>query len=369
VVTFGISFRETKATVPGDTVCCTVDVSVDRGNVLASQPVSVSMLGDPRDILAVPFELPTVSVVEYRVYVHGNAELVIDCDRPVLRQAANGGINLPRPLKITDSDNPVFRCCFEQFLDYHNKGAAIEPIGDGTIMEYLGLRLKIRNREDFQILWEVLLRNTYNFCTSKEVCVVDIGMNAGFASLFFSRMSHVKLVYAFEPFRVPFNRALENFALNAELQPKIKAYNFGLGAATQELSVLYDENNTLSGSVLGRDFGVDTKISIRDASDVLRRIVHEVKPLGLDIVIKMDCEGSEFPIFETLDLHGLLPEVQMFMIEWHKWWSPGRTQQELISRLLANGFNVFDHTDLFDPYAGALYAVRSSLPAPTEMTA
>jgi hypothetical protein len=74
----------------------------------------------------------------------------------------------------------------------------------------------------------------------------------------------------------------------------------------------------------------------------------------------MDCEGSEFAIFEALDGEGLLPEIRIFMIEWHKWWSAEKNQQDITARLLKNGFDVLDHTNPFNPMVGDLYAIRTA---------
>jgi FkbM family methyltransferase len=244
-------------------------------------------------------------------------------------------------------------------LALYNNGARITPTAEGTIIDYLGVSIAVKNVEDFQIIREIFQRNSYNFNLSGDVCVVDIGMNVGLASLYFAGLSSVRRVYSFEPFEAPFRRALENFSLNPERQAKIRPCHFGLGGKSQELSVLYDETSTLACSLRGRETGDKTTVSILNASEALAKIIKETKPQGFQIVVKMDCEGSEFDILERLDTDGLLPEIRILMMEWHKWWSPGRTQKEIISRLIRNGFDVLDHTDPFDPWAGSLYAVRS----------
>jgi FkbM family methyltransferase len=172
-------------------------------------------------------------------------------------------------------------------------------------------------------------------------------------------MPAVKVVHGFEPFAVPFNRALENFALNPALAAKIKPHNIGLSVKNERLSVPYDANSTLYTSIRGTRGDTRADIVLRNAAGILRDIIGKIGP-GQEIVIKLDCEGSEFAILESLDAAGLIPEVRVFMIESHNWWSPGRTQEELISRFIQNGFDVIDHTRPLAPAAGMLYAIRSS---------
>ena len=87
--------------------------------------------------------------------------------------------------------------------------------------------------------------------SAKNSIVIDIGMNVGIASLFFATLPHVEKVYAFEPFKAPYLRAMDNFKLNPALSAKIQAYNFGLSNKFEELDVLAEELRTIGTSVRG----------------------------------------------------------------------------------------------------------------------
>ncbi len=341
-------------------ICCIADIVGDLGcSILARRYVPASLLKEDGASILVDFSLNETKNLEFRLYSQGIAPLIVDSDRVV---TAAGNDSRFSPILQSDQDphDELFERYFRNFLDLHNKGAKITPTADGTTITFLDVSMKVRNFEDFQIIWEIIQSNLYNFNVTGDVCVIDIGMNVGLASLYFAGMPNVKRVYSFEPFEAPFRRALENFALNPQRQGKIRPHHFGLGGTSQQLSVLYDETTTLGGSLKGRESGSETTVSIMNASEALREIIKEVKPQGWQIVVKMDCEGSEFDILERLDADGLLPEIRILMMEWHKWWSPGRTQEELISRFIGNGFDVLDHTDPFNPFAGNLYAVRSA---------
>ena len=115
---------------------------------------------------------------------------------------------------------------------------------------------------------------------------------------------------------------------------------------------------TIGVSVRGTPGGLPGSIALRNAADIVAPFARRAAAEGLDLVVKMDCEGSEFPIFDALQERGLLPSITAMVIEWHKWWSPDKTQADLIGPLTDAGFAVFDRTNPGDPHAGLLSAVR-----------
>jgi FkbM family methyltransferase len=240
----------------------------------------------------------------------------------------------------------------------YENGASVRVSVNGTIASYLGISFYMRSIEDFQIANEVFVFNEYNFQTERDCIAVDVGMNVGLTSLFLANLPTVTEVYSFEPFAAPYRRALENFDLNPRLSPKIKAYNYGFGADDQLLTVYSDENSTIGTSVKGLSAGRPEEITIRDASTELRKIINRAKHHNLDVVVKIDCEGSEFAIFDRLDKHDLIKEARVFLIEWHKWWSADKTQREIVSCLTKNDFIVFDRT-VPTLISGQLYAIRT----------
>ncbi|MGA7410027.1 MAG: hypothetical protein WBW33_06040, partial [Bryobacteraceae bacterium] len=93
----------------------------------------------------------------------------------------------------------------------------------GIIATAPGFKAHVSSGEELFILREILCDGVYNFGTAMDNVVVwDIGMNAGFASLYFATRPYVRGVVAFEPFRPTFDAALRNFELNPELRSKIK---------------------------------------------------------------------------------------------------------------------------------------------------
>ena len=99
---------------------------------------------------------------------------------------------------------------------------------------------------------------------------------------------------------------------------------------------------------------------MRDAGPELKELIMDAASRRIGVVLKVDCEGSEFPIFESIVREGLFKGIDAMMIEWHKWWSKEKTQLDLILPLTNAGFLVFDQTDPTNKFAGMLYAVRTA---------
>lgn len=64
--------------------------------------------------------------------------------------------------------------------------------------------------------------------------------------------------------------------------------------------------------------GIDTNnnhyidVTIRNAADFLLDRIGENK-----VIVKMDCEGSEYHIFEELEKRNCISKVWAYIIEWH----------------------------------------------------
>lgn len=337
-----------------NSICAYIDVTGEAGTrVLARRPLFARALTTRGAQHRLDFSLGDAMSLEFRVYSTGASDLLIAADRiiSIHRQTRFSPI-----LNDDGPRTPFFEKHFDQFCDLFNKGAEVQPSKSGTLVSFLGIKLNVTNYDDFQMIQEILVGNVYRFSPKRDVCVLDVGMNAGIAALHFATLARVKKVYGFEPFRAIHDRAVAHFQLNPTLADKIQAMDFGLGLQNERRVVLHDAEHSIDVSIKGASKGHPTQINIRDAAEVLLELV--AKHSDLDIVLKLDCEGSEFPILDALDRANVAGIPAIYMIEWHKAWSPGRNQDYLIEKLNRNGFTVFDQTNPFDPYAGLLYAAR-----------
>lgn len=349
-----------EGTYEGDDPCAVVDVVCDQGRVtLAEEEIPLARLGGGRVFTVLRFRLDAPRILEFRVGVTGRASLLI-VERRRAIPVPVGTVDTARLLADSRFPENASSAFFQQhraeLRRLYDVGATIRVVdGDVTILMN-GVWLHAREVDDLHFITEVLRDDTYNIKMNEDVCVVDVGMNIGLAALFFAKKDFVKEIYSFETFPETFERAVANIELNPDLAPKITARNVGLDGWSGDTSIFVDERVASgSASIRGAVKGREVRVAVRRADTELRPILRSAKERGLAVVAKIDCEGSEFPIFETLEQAGLLGEFAAIMLEWH----PGvglKTGQDLITPLLANGFIVFDLPSVDEN--GFLYAVR-----------
>jgi len=80
------------------------------------------------------------------------------------------------------------------------------------------------------------------------------------------------------------------------------------------------------------------RIFIRESARVTGPIVEENIDLGRRTFCKIDCEGAEFLILPNLQKAGILPKIDVLLMEVH-----GKTPDDLLSILHESGFFCFYH--------------------------
>ena len=100
----------------------------------------------------------------------------------------------------------------------------------------------------------------------------------------------------------------------------------------------------------GKNIKTETVI-IKDAAKVIAPILNENK--DKHVIVKCDCEGGEFEIFERLDEEGLIKSIDIILMEYHF-----RSPDGLVSILTRNGFAVRTKVLSKKMSTGYLYAVR-----------
>jgi len=295
-----------------------VEVACDAGRIILAKSAvsSVRLSVAKRTSIDLHFTIDRRRNLEFRVYATGGAAVVVGCDRKVSVLSGLGPIPPPELARQGQEHDEVFEAHVGSFRMLYNLGAEIVPSKSGTLVNHWGVKFVVRHAEDFQLIDEIFIGNAYNFASVPAVAVIDIGMNIGLASLYFASRASVKAVHSFEPYPAPFARAIENFDLNPELKKKVRPHNFGIGGKTETLDVLCNPAGTVAKSVRGDAEGQTQRILVREAGDVFAEIIRQAESEGLAVVVKMDCEGSEFPIFENLAAHGSLKEFEFL-------WSSG----------------------------------------------
>jgi len=221
-----------------------------------------------------------------------------------------------------------------------------------------GVRLSLSDKADhpLYLIKEVFVKDEYNLNITEDSVLIDIGMNRAAASLLFAANENIKRVYSYEPFRPTFDKAKKNLDLNPRLSEKIRPHAYGLGKADAELKLPYLINAT-GGMSTTFDVVRDTSkastetVVVKDSARELRCILDSNE--NAHVIVKCDCEGAEFEIFERLDEEGLVGRIDVVLMEYH-FESPDR----LIRILTGNGFAVQTKSGSRKSKTGYIYAVR-----------
>lgn len=191
---------------------------------------------------------------------------------------------------------------------------------DKSIVSSIG-PIKIRERmlADFDNVAEVFAENCYNVdITEKGTIVIDLGMNIGAATLFFAGNDHVEKVYSFEPFPDTYQQAIDNFALNTEeIRGKIHPFPYAVLDWEGDKEVSIETEQTGWRNIFAHNESKQmVTIHCRRARDVVEEIVEE-NP-GKKVILKVDTEGSEFAIFDSLGQTDLLNQIDTIVMEYHR---------------------------------------------------
>ncbi len=236
----------------------------------------------------------------------------------------------------------------------------VNDIGE-LIAKNQSVQFTINDEEELFILSEVFLEGAYNLISpvTKKIALIDMGMNVGITSLFFASKDNVEKVFSFEPFQPTYSAALKNIQLNESFAHKIKVSNFGLANENGEIYVSYSpkEKGRMGTKGLPRSEGyVAGKVSrelmhLKSADEEILKIRKEIEDNF--VVCKIDTEGAEYEIIDSLSNAGLLSFADVYFIEWHEINPIG-----IIAKLKANNYNVVETTFSL-LHSGMLYAFKN----------
>ena len=245
---------------------------------------------------------------------------------------------------------------FELFMNVRRRLRGTYYIdNDRLYIKFEDVVLAITSQSELYIIDEVFNNRCYNFQLpfGETVRVMDIGMNVGISAIFFAGLPYVKKVYGYEPFAKTLAQSQSNFNNNPERASKIEVNSFGLGLKEESLSVVYDASNSGMNSTLIEKpravKGTEELVNIKPAADIVDILTSEYP--DDKFVLKIDTEGSEYLIFDSLFCKTLPEQVKVVMLEWHF-----QGAHTLEKALLTNGFAITSFE--LNANSGLIYAFR-----------
>jgi FkbM family methyltransferase len=236
-----------------------------------------------------------------------------------------------------------------------DRGFKIEA---GIITTPEGVRIDVSDTSDnpMYLVKEVFVKGEYKVIIGKDSILIDIGMNRAAVSLLFASCENIKKIYAYEPFKPTFELAKRNLELNPQLSRKIQAFNVGLGKADTTLELPYMSNATGGMSTTydvcrNEQQAKKETVVIRDAAKEITPILRENS--GKYIIVKCDCEGAEFEIFERLNQENMIGKIDVIAMEYHF-----EKPDSLIKLFTENGFVVQSKVGSSKSKTGYIYAVK-----------
>ena len=191
------------------------------------------------------------------------------------------------------------------------------------------------------------------FVTGVEV-LWDVGANCGATATWFSHVYPDARIIAFEPAERPY----ELLVANTDRLPNVTALPFGLHREDQECKLFHGLVDSTASSIFQLDGTGETSevITLRSA----RQWYEESATSRLD-VLKLDTEGCEVPILESLA--EVLPSVKVIYLEFHS-----EADRRLIDDLLHPTHALF-FGRLLGPQGELVYLQRELVPpSSTDLT-
>ena len=253
-----------------------------------------------------------------------------------------------------------FDFIFSQFEIFINNaltlGGTYKIYQNNLIFAWDILTVNINTAGELFIINEIYVKKCYQFRFPPQhnISIIDIGMNVALASLFFASLPYVKEVFAFEPFKPTYKLALQNLAFNEELSSKIHPRNYGLGKKEEIMETYFSRSDSGLNNIYGRiqepqkDEDLET-IEIKNACSEINEILE--KQSQSEFIIKIDTEGAEYEIMESIFSKRVSEKIIGFMIEWH---NDGSDRLEKL--LLMENFKIYSLS--LSKNTGLIYAIR-----------
>ena len=182
------------------------------------------------------------------------------------------------------------------------------------------------------IFWDFLSNISTNFV------FIDIGSNQGLYTICAGKNKFCSRVYSFEPVNSTFKLLVENVSIN-NINDKCNLINKAISDQAGHLNISLNTNHTGKATFRNLEwFEVFYKKEKIEAIDENLNILIKDKK-DTQIIIKVDVEGHEEKVFQTLIKSNLFKKVKFVFYEVDEKWTNPKKLQDL---LMKEGFAEFN---------------------------
>ena len=198
----------------------------------------------------------------------------------------------------------------------------------------IGLKIRIRVRStDLMALTNVWIIDEYSiedFKINENDIIVDVGAHIGLFSLRVSQICKKGKILSFEPVRENFDLFLSNLKLNRI--ENVFPFNVAVSKNSGKLNLFLNDDESAHSI-----FPSSTE-SITVESTSLQKIFEENKISSCKL-LKLDCEGAEYEIIDSLPTE-YLNKIQNMAIEYHSADTKPELVKNLIKKIKNAGFEI-----------------------------
>jgi len=224
------------------------------------------------------------------------------------------------------------------------------------------LRFDVPTKGLYLVFKEIFMTDFYNVDTwigklPQNPVVVDVGANAGYFNMLLLAKRPDAKVYAYEAIEANYQLFRKNIEQNPSLKEHIQLHHQAVTGQPVDHIVLYKEDdgdNSVTASVY-QDFEQHNCQSVTVPAVSLANLMEKNNLRQVDF-LKLDCEGSEYPILYDSPA-SLWPRIHSMFVEVHPLDKEKRNFDYLKGFLEQYGYSV-KSAEVANNGCYALYAVR-----------
>jgi FkbM family methyltransferase len=215
-----------------------------------------------------------------------------------------------------------------------------------------GFKIKLRtNSTDLMAFTHVWLLREYDrpsFEIHNDDVILDIGAHIGLFVLFVAQFCRNGKIFCFEPVRENYDLLLDNLKMNKITN--VESFNMAVSEKTGEVKIYLNEDES------GHSMFVPSTKFIQIQSTSLKNII-DANGLGKCDMIKMDCEGVEYEIIDSLPSN-YFDRIKKMCIEYHFADEKPYLIQSMIKKLNELCYSISSRN--ISNSIGFLYAIRKN---------